>query len=70
MDLTCFLEYLPSTVNVHDIVYTRDANGWRMKKSAYAKLRLPQMDVAGWQSGFALVEQVAMAQGVIGIVAR
>ena len=38
--LTCFLEYEPNTVKVHDIVYRRDGSGWQCSKSFYRKLRL------------------------------
>lgn len=37
--LTCFLEYGPDTVTVHDLVYNRTDDGWRLYKSAYEKLR-------------------------------
>jgi len=38
--LTCFLEYFPSHVMVHDILYEKKDDGWEMKASAYPKLRL------------------------------
>jgi SAM-dependent methyltransferase len=37
---TCFLEYAPDRVTVHDLVHVRDGAGWRLRKSAYEKLRL------------------------------
>ena len=40
--LTCFLEYEPHTVKVHDLVYYRDGNDWQLNKSYYRKLRLSQ----------------------------
>jgi SAM-dependent methyltransferase len=37
----CFLDFSDGdTVEVHDIVYTLDDNGWNMAKSSYRKLRL------------------------------
>ena len=43
---TCFLEYLPTTVIVHDLVYTRSAaDQWELNKSAYPKLRLAPQSV-------------------------
>lgn len=54
--MTTFLEYEPEYVNVHDMVVTREASGWRVEKSAYAKLRLgPEkvlnlMDQSGFQA--------------------
>jgi SAM-dependent methyltransferase len=38
--LTCFLEYEPETVKVHDLLYRRDPLGWTFHKSYYRKLRL------------------------------
>lgn len=37
---SCFLEYEPDSVNVHDIVYQRQGSDWCLKKSVYTKLRL------------------------------
>jgi SAM-dependent methyltransferase len=38
--VTCFLEYEPTTVKVHDLVWSRQADGWRFAKGVYRKLRL------------------------------
>jgi hypothetical protein len=37
---TCFLEYEPNTVKVHDFVYKKDNDSWKLNKSFYRKLRL------------------------------
>ncbi len=37
---TCFLEYEPEQVRVHDLVYTRTGEKWELRKSCYRKLRL------------------------------
>ncbi|ARN73766.1 class I SAM-dependent methyltransferase [Oceanicoccus sagamiensis] len=37
---TCFLEYEPDTVKVHDIVYRKSQDQWTLQKSFYRKLRL------------------------------
>ena len=37
---TCFLEYEPDTVKVHDLVHRRSDGGWALHKSFYRKLRL------------------------------
>lgn len=37
---TCFLEYEKQHVLVHDIVYEKIEDQWKMKKSAYRKLRI------------------------------
>jgi 2-polyprenyl-3-methyl-5-hydroxy-6-metoxy-1,4-benzoquinol methylase len=39
--MTCFLEYeTPETVRVTDLIYTREATGWKLEKSSYMKRRL------------------------------
>lgn len=38
---TCFLEYEPSYVQVHDLVYERTGDAWQFRKSSYPKLRIP-----------------------------
>ncbi len=38
--MTCFLEYLPDTVLVHDLIHIREDHGWKLLKSSYPKLRL------------------------------
>jgi SAM-dependent methyltransferase len=38
--MTCFLEYEPDTVIVHDLIYIRHGEGWDLRKSCYRKLRL------------------------------
>ncbi|MGE5241494.1 MAG: class I SAM-dependent methyltransferase [Bacteroidota bacterium] len=44
--LTCFLEYGPEHVMVHDMVHERSADGWQMRVSAYPKLRISPTHVA------------------------
>lgn len=44
--LTCFLEFGPERVMVHDIVHERSADGWQMRVSAYPKLRIAPRHVA------------------------
>jgi SAM-dependent methyltransferase len=38
--MTCFLEYHPGVVQVHDLVHSREDGTWRLAKSSYPKLRL------------------------------
>jgi SAM-dependent methyltransferase len=38
--MTCFLEYGPDTVMVHDLFHVRDGDSWKFLKSCYPKLRL------------------------------
>lgn len=37
---TCFLEYEPNTVKVHDLIYKKEHDSWKLHKSFYRKLRL------------------------------
>ena len=44
--MTCFLEYAPGTVDVHDIIHERSGSNWQLQVSVYRKLRL----APGWVS--------------------
>jgi SAM-dependent methyltransferase len=67
---TCFLEYEPYTVKVHDLVYRREDEGWQFSKSYYRKLRMS----ADWlceqlsATGFDRVE-VESLKGLVTVVA-
>lgn len=37
---TCFLEYEHETVKIHDIVYIKNNDKWKLNKSCYRKIRL------------------------------
>jgi SAM-dependent methyltransferase len=43
--MTCFLEYGPDTVMVHDLIHVRDGDSWKLLKSCYPKLRLSADEV-------------------------
>jgi SAM-dependent methyltransferase len=68
---TCFLEYEKNHVKVHDIVYEKTDDQWKMKKSYFRKLRISPLWVrerlskAGFQ-----VEKVDTANGMITMFAR
>jgi|SRR5581483_2669584 len=53
--MTCFLEFTPDIVRVHDLIQVRDGTSWKLLKSAYPKLRLgvhdlrQELEVAGFQ---------------------
>jgi hypothetical protein len=58
--MTCFIEYKSSdAVTVHDLVYVRGEDGWKLNKSSYEKLRLG----AGWvasalcKAGFTVTQE-------------
>jgi hypothetical protein len=38
--LTCFLEYFPGHVTVHDVLHERNGSTWQQRVSSYRKLRL------------------------------
>lgn len=67
---TCFLEYEPETVKVHDLVYKRADEKWRLNKSFYRKLRLSKEWVEERLSsaGFSRI-QASLDSGLVTIVA-
>jgi SAM-dependent methyltransferase len=67
--MTCFLEYEASTVKVHDLIWARQPDGWRLRKSMYRKLRLAPDRVAARlrAAGFA-VERHDAPGGMIALV--
>ena len=67
---TCFLEYEPETVKVHDIVYKKSAGEWKLSKSFYPKLRLSEAWIREQlaQSGFSKIDST-IENGVITIIA-
>jgi SAM-dependent methyltransferase len=68
--LTCFLEYLSDHVVVHDLIHERDGSTWRLRVSAYRKLRLsPESVSAALQSaGFAVRAEPGLA-GMVRLIA-
>ena len=68
--LTCFLEYEPETVKVHDLVYRKIDGQWTFLKSFYRKLRLPQSWVEAElaRAGFSIAE-ASVERGFVTLVA-
>jgi SAM-dependent methyltransferase len=68
--LTCFLEYEPDTVKVHDLVYRKVGGDWTFRKGFYRKLRLPQAWVEEElrRAGFTLAE-AGVERGLVTLVA-
>lgn len=68
--LTCFLEYEPEAVVVHDILHQRTPEGWQTRVSHYRKLRLsPKHLVASLEShGFSVRRETGM-RGMVRLVA-
>ncbi|SCY29449.1 class I SAM-dependent methyltransferase [Desulfoluna spongiiphila] len=68
--LTCFLEYGPETVTVHDLVHTKGQDGWTLKASWYEKCRLSKAWVEAQLkgAGFGRVD-AAEDGGVVTVIA-
>ncbi len=70
---TCFLEYGPEQVLVHDLVYSRlgPDGEWELHKSCYPKLRLAREWVAAELRGAGLdLELDEMEQGMVTLVGK
>jgi precorrin-6B methylase 2 len=69
--MTCFLEYEPETVKVHDIVYKKVIGRWELFKSYYRKLRLSEKWVKDELSNykFKKIESSVEQNGFITIIA-
>jgi 2-polyprenyl-3-methyl-5-hydroxy-6-metoxy-1,4-benzoquinol methylase len=69
--LTCFLEYEPEALVVHDILHERTPEGWQTRVSHYRKLRLsPEHLIASLQSnGFSVRSETGM-RGMVRLVAQ
>lgn len=69
--LTCFLEYRPDTVLVHDILHEREQGVWRTRVSHYPKLRLSADDLAGVCAANGLAASLDSGpRGMIRLIAR
>jgi len=68
---TCFLEFEPDTVKVHDLVYRRVDGRWDFAKSFYRKLRLSTawVVVTLREAGFGQVE-TGLDRGLVVLTAR
>ena len=68
--LTCFLEYAPDYVTIHDVLHERNASSWQQRVSSYRKLRLsPEWVSTTLQAkGFAIHIESGLA-GMVRVVA-
>lgn len=68
--LTCFLEYGPSSVAVHDILHEKTAESWQMRVSTYKKLCLEpsRISAALRQLGFDVRQEPGL-RGMVRLVA-
>lgn len=71
MILTCFLDYEPDAVLVHDLVYRRHEYEWSFSRSCYRKLRLAPKWIVDQliDTGFA-IEKLEDDRGMITVIAR
>jgi SAM-dependent methyltransferase len=69
--MTCFLEYGPGFVMVHDLIHVREGATWRLMKSCYPKLRLPAEEIRRelQEVGFEVYAQECI-RGVSALAAR
>lgn len=67
---TCFLEYEPERVKVHDLVYMRKDSRWSLNKSYYRKLRLSKewVDEQLLAAGFSNIEST-VDRGFVTVIA-
>lgn len=67
--MATFLEYTPTHVNVHDMIFVEEETGWQMKKSDYRKLRISISEVVALldDSGFDVVRN-EVSRGFCSIV--
>ena len=69
--LTCFLEYDPEAVLVHDIIHERTSDGWDTRVSHYRKLRLSPERLTDCiqRNGFNVRREAGMS-GMVRLVAQ
>ena len=69
--LTCFLEYHPEHVIVHDLLHERTGATWGLRVSAYRKIRLsPEWVVRSLEARGFTVRREAGLSGMVRIVAQ
>jgi len=69
--LTCFLEYEPESLVVHDILYERTPEGWHTRVSHYRKLRLsPEHVIASLESSGFCVRSKTGIRGMVCLVGQ
>lgn len=67
---TCFLEFEPETVKVHDLVHRKQSSGWTLHKSFYRKLRLGSEWVAEALGAAGFAERdMTVERGLVTVIA-
>ena len=69
--LSCFLEYEPEIVKVHDLLYRKEESGWTFSKSYYRKLRISKewVDNQLLNLGFTVIEST-VDKGFVTVIAQ
>ena len=69
--LTCFLEYGPDVVTVHDLLHQRTGGAWDLRVSSYPKVRLdPRRVVEVLEAAGLAVQSGVIAGGMVQVIAR
>jgi len=67
--MTCCLEYEPTRVKVHDLLWVRQPDGWHFRKGVYRKLRLaPHAIVRQLENAAFTVERHEALAGIVTLV--
>ncbi len=67
--MTCCLEYEPTSVKVHDLIWVRQPDGWHFRKGVYRKLRLaPDAVVRQLENAAFTVERHEALAGMVTLV--
>jgi SAM-dependent methyltransferase len=67
--MTCCLEYEPTSVKVHDLIWVRQPDGWHFRKGVYRKLRLaPDTVVQQLENAAFTVERHEALAGMVTLV--
>jgi SAM-dependent methyltransferase len=67
--MTCCLEYEPTRVKVHDLIWVRQPDGWHLRKGMYHKLRLaPHGVVRRLEDAAFTVERHETRSGMVSLV--
>ena len=68
---TCFLEYEPYRVKVHDLIYIKQGDGWELKKSAYYKIKISLDSITDILKSYGFkITRSSIEQGMITIIAN
>lgn len=69
---TCFLDYRDDVVHVHDVLYVKAGDEWKMRISDYLKLRLDSKEINAelQRLGLTIADSTPAVESMITVVAR